>query len=380
MHILILHWGAYTHSDILQTFNKLHIHYHVFEYVFQDKNNDDFFISQFTTQLNESHYDAVFSVNYFPLVAQVCYSSNIKYLSWSYDCPLNVYNIEDTLGLETNYVFLFDRIQVKYYHNLGFTNVYHLPLAINSERLQNIIITPAEKEFYQSDISFVGKLYNSTLPALMAPFSEYTKGYLTAIANTQLKIYGHYFIDSLLTDNFLSDIQTQSGLSITKEQLAYSLATYVTHNERLILLKHLSDNYNFKLYSTDSNPLLSNIIAQGYVRYFTEMPKVFISSKINLNISVRNTQSGMPLRVLDILGCGGFLLSNYQPEVAEYFVPDTDFVYYESIEDALEKADFYLRHDNKRLEISQNGCQKCHEQFNYFRQFSFLFAISGLSL
>lgn len=378
MNILILHWGAYTHTDILQTFTELNIHFHVIEYIFKDKNADDYFTSWFSEQLKAAHYDAVFSVNYFPLIAEGCAAHNIKYLSWCYDCPLNVYHIEDTLGLDTNYVFLFDRVQVEYYRHLGFTNVYHLPLAINPKRLNSIRLTASEKEYYQSPVSFVGKLYHSTFPALIFPLDNYFKGYLTAIANTQLTVYGHYFIDDLLTDEFLANINKQLPAPVTKEQLAYSLATYVTHNERLLILKHLSDKYPFKLYSLDNHPLLNNIIQQGYVRYFTDMPKVFMSTDVNLNITVRNTQSGIPLRVLDVLGCGGFLLSNYQPEVVEYFIPDTDFVYYESIEDALAKTDFYLRNEDLRLQIANNGRQKCHEQFNYSRQFASLFRIAHL--
>ena len=108
------------------------------------------------------------------------------------------------------------------------------------------------------------------------------------------------------------------------------------------------------------------------------MPKVFRATQINLNVTVKNTQSGIPLRVLDILGSGGFLLSNYQSEVAEYFIPDTDFVYYESIEDAVEKVDFYLRNEDIRQEIAKNGCKKCQEEFNYSKQFSCLFQTAGL--
>lgn len=378
MNILIVHWGAYTHSDILWAFTKLNIHYNTVEYIFNDKNKDDTFITWFSSQLRDAHYDAVFSVNYFPLIAQVCATFNMKYLSWSYDCPLNVYNIEATLGFPTNYVFLFDRIQVSHYQQLGFDNVFHLPLAVNPERLSNITITPSEQAHYQSDIGFVGKLYNSTFPSIIAPQNDYIKGYLTAVVNTQLKIYGHYFVDNLLTDRIVTDVTTQLEYPISKEELAYSVSTYITHNERLILFSQLAAKHTFKLYSYDSNPLLTNVIQQGYVRYLTEMPKVFMSSKINLNISVKNTQSGIPLRVLDIMGCGGFLLSNYQPELAEFFIPDTDFVYYESIEDALEKADYYLANDNLRRKIALNGHLKCHEHFSYQKQLSALLHIAGL--
>jgi spore maturation protein CgeB len=58
------------------------------------------------------------------------------------------------------------------------------------------------------------------------------------------------------------------------------------------------------------------------------------------------------------MGCGGFLISNYQPEIPEYFVPDEDIVLYDSIPDLLAKIEFYLEHEDLRLKIAANGYEK----------------------
>lgn len=78
--------------------------------------------------------------------------------------------------------------------------------------------------------------------------------------------------------------------------------------------------------------MLSGCSSKGTVSYTAEMPDVFYRSKINLNLTLRSITSGIPLRA-DILGCGGFLLSNYQPELCEYFTPDVDFVYFNDMDD-----------------------------------------------
>ena len=56
------------------------------------------------------------------------------------------------------------------------------------------------------------------------------------------------------------------------------------------------------------------------------MPLIFRESKINLNITLRSITSGMPLRALDIMGAGGFLLSNYQQELAENYIDGEELV------------------------------------------------------
>jgi len=380
MKLLVVKWGAYTQPDIDETFQMNHITCKQVSYCFNDKTHDDFFTRRFTKYLSADTYDAVFSVNYFPLIAQACYVNNIKYLSWSYDNPLNVLDIEDTLGYETNYVFLFDRIQVEGFRAKGYTNVYHLPLGINPYRLQKLQLSSSDLKRYASEVSFVGKLYYSTFNELLPPLDEYHQGYLKAIAEAQSKIYGYYFIDELLTDELMdtlnkiycSSLATDS-FHINREQLSYSIATNITHKERLTILSLLSRRHQLKLYSTDTHPILKDVIFCGTANYNGEMNKIFRASKINLNINLKISQSGMPLRVLDILGSGGFLLSSYQPEVAEYFIADSEVVLYSDIQEAIDKTAFYLAHEDLRSQIAINGCQKTHEEFNYTKLFTELF-------
>ena len=103
----------------------------------------------------------------------------------------------------------------------------------------------------------------------------------------------------------------------------------------------------------------------GLVDYRSEMPLVFKQSKINLNITLRSIRSGIPLRGFDIMGAGGFLLSNYQADLLELFVPDEDFVYYTSKEELLRKIDYYLRHEEERKAIAKNGHDKIAERHTY---------------
>ena len=95
------------------------------------------------------------------------------------------------------------------------------------------------------------------------------------------------------------------------------------------------------------------------------MPEVFRRSKINLNISLRLIQSGIPLRVLDVLGCGGFLITNYQQEIAENFENGIDLVMYEDYVDLVEKVEYYLIHEEERKAIALNGYNKVRERFNF---------------
>lgn len=113
---------------------------------------------------------------------------------------------------------------------------------------------------------------------------------------------------------------------------------------------------------------MAGVKNHGPVDYYNEMLAVFGRSKINLNITLRSIKTGIPLRVMDIMGSGGFLLTNYQAELSEYFEPDVDFVYYNDYRNLQDKADYYLTHEKERKEIAANGCQKVCREHTYINR------------
>ena len=103
----------------------------------------------------------------------------------------------------------------------------------------------------------------------------------------------------------------------------------------------------------------------GTVDYITEMPHVFRNSKINLNITLRSIRSGIPLRAFDILGSGGFLLSNYQEDFSDCYIAGEDFDFYDGQDNLLAKIDYYLSHEKERIAIAQNALHKTLTEYTY---------------
>ncbi len=65
------------------------------------------------------------------------------------------------------------------------------------------------------------------------------------------------------------------------------------------------------------------------------------------------------------MGCGGFVLSNYQAEIPDLFEPGIDIITYASMEEMNELAAYYLSHDNERREIAHNGYEKVLHNYTY---------------
>ena len=82
-------------------------------------------------------------------------------------------------------------------------------------------------------------------------------------------------------------------------------------------------------------------------------------------MSLRRIQKGIPLRCMDILGCEGFLLTNYQEDMLMFFEPGVDYVYYESKSDLIDKVGYYLEHEDERKMIAQSGYKKVLQNHTY---------------
>lgn len=384
MKLLLYDMGAFTQNDIMSALDGMGIAYENVLYKLKDIQGDPYFEKRVKEILKEGSFDAVFSVNFFPVLARICNEVSIKYIAWSYDSPLREKDLEETMGLPCNYVFLFDREECRKWNRKGYPNVYHMPLAVNAERLDSVQITEEDKRNFACDVAMVGQLYESVLPDLLEFADDYSKGYIGALIETQLKLYGTYLFDEVVTDaltermNEAFDRIPNNPIHLETDALRVHMAKEVTNLERSILLEEMAVGHKLDLYSSYKGNLSENVNWKGSAGYFDEMPKVFKLSKINLNISLKCIQSGIPLRALDILASGGFLLSNYQPELAEYFVDGEDCVMYYSPEDALAKCEYYLEHEEERLAIARNGREKVKALFGYEDKLKEILITAGL--
>lgn len=368
MKVLLFDMGSFTYQDIKQELERQGHAVEGMYYHFKDRYADQFFEERIRLELKRKIYDVVISVNFFPLIAVACYEEGIPYVSWSYDSPLDE-RLSEYFGYDTNRIFLFDREEVNDYNMRGFSNVMHLPLAINSKRLEANRFARDNK--YKADISFVGKIYNSELDVLLYPADEYVKGYIEGLFQSQIRIYGCNFLEKSIPEDVINSLNEsyarlgQNSVKLTRKGLAYAVYSQITHFERSFLLDEFAEIYDTHVYTADECKLSDKVKLHGPVKYFDEMNQVFISSKLNLCPTLKSIASGIPLRALDIMGVGGTLFSNYQPELAEYFVDGEDVIMYESIEDAFEKAAFYMENDEVRERIAIRGHERTTEMFDY---------------
>ena len=377
MKILYYTWGENSKEDMLYTFRKMKLDVVEWSLRPTDYDNDLEFVRQLKKKIEEEQIDMVFSFDFIPVISRCIKEKNeqdnagLIYISWIYDCPHTTL-FSPYAMYEKNYIFVFDKAQYNKLWGLGYTNVYHMPLAVNTDRLNKQLQLPDRIGQGDIKVSFIGSLYENNFYDKVNYLPEYIRGYVSGVMESQKKLYGCNIVDALLDEGIMREVGKYVSAPLgagykagLRELFADMINAKITSDERISMLGEVADIYGLTLCTGSDKKLVPSAKHVGYVSYEDEMPKIFRDSAININITLRSIESGIPLRALDIMGAGGFLLSNYQPELAEYFEDGREVVLFGSEEDLIEKIGYYLEHDELRREIAYNGWKKVKEQFGY---------------
>lgn len=382
--ILYMDWNCYGGEDMKAALHSYGVKLSIFSFSPKTNRNDPAFEEQFGTVLRSFSPRFVFSFNYFPIISKVCNMMEVIYVSWVYDNPLvSLYSY--TLANPCNRVFLFDKQEYLFFRNNGINTVHYLPLAAAPGRLGPDARSRSISQKYQADISFIGSLYTEPKHQLynrIRNVPEYTHGYLDAIILAQKQVYGLSFIEELLDEYTLINLRKAcpcppNSDGVETESYLYSnyfLLRHVTALERTELIQAVSRKHPLQLYTNDTAYTCPGCTNHGPADYYKESSYIFYHSKINLNITLRSIKSGIPLRAFDIMGSQGFLLTNYQEDFLDCFIPGQDYVYYTDKDDLLDKTEYYLSHEKERRSIAQAGYEQVLRCHTYEHRIPALFA------
>lgn len=369
MKILWWQWASYMREGVRQGLEENHYSYEEFFYQLQDWEKDDVFMEKLDMRIASGDFDLVFSINYNPLITQVCDRRGIRYVCWVYDSPLHIRNLEP-MKKACNEIYLFDRGLADDLKKQGYA-VSYAPLAGDVKSFGEQRITEKERGRYSSQISMVGSLYPTEYAYYMTPLSDEQKGFFDGVIAAQKQVYGGYFLPQVLTEEVMRQVNrryrkaSRGTVEVQPRELEYMLACEVTRQERLIVLSLLARHFQVALYTRDAGQTLEGVDVREAVDYYGQMPKVFALSEINLNVSLKTIRTGMPLRVFDVISSGGFLLTNYQSELEEYFDPGRELAVYSDMEEMYALAQYYLGHPKEREETARRGYQRICREYTF---------------
>ena len=379
MKILFYRYNSICEPDVIAAFEKLGIT--VVEektQIFEKNISSGQVVERVSKLLRGQNFIFVFSINFFPALSEICELLQVPYICWTVDVPV-IELFSSALENKCNRVFMFDRSQYLYFRNRNPEGIFYLQLATNPERWDQVInnASTQERKKFVSDITFVGSLYNEkNAYRKIKGMGDRLKGYIDGVVEAQLQLYGANLIESTLTDEIMSELDPlvpdmhQPLCAGDKAAQKYLIAnsfigSEIAQVERARLLNMLASEYDVDLYTRSDISELKGVNVHGGVKTLTEMPLVFHESRINLNITMRPIATGLSLRVYDICGCGGFLMTNWQEELPELYEPGVEVEYFTSQDELMDKTSYYLAHEDERRDIAMKGYERTVAEHTY---------------
>lgn len=371
MNILVYHQDIFSCDNIIRTFQEQG--HHVDVPALPEINHlwDEAGEAALSGLLSSHHYDFVFSVNYLAAIARVCHLHQIRYVSWTLDTPL-ISMQTNTVYYPENRLFTFDETEYNDFRQKGVNQIYYLPLA-------GYPTEAAVTEEMRYPVSFVGNLYDrNEYDDFCALIPDYLCGFLDAVLEAQLHFDSSNIIEPMITDEIWDKIRPYVTAAPNREtdfpdaelllklQFNTRVLSYKSSQlKRICVLNALAAAHcDVHLFTTSDPTPLRGVHIHPAADYEGEAPAVYASSRINLNITSPNLKGAIPLRVWDVLSVGGFLLTDHRPQYDGLLKDGEDLVFYDGIGDLLQKASYYLTHEEERCRIAENGRRKIRETHN----------------
>ena len=385
MKILYVH-GSSKIEGIINALRRLKIEHEVYPVRILDTFTNEQEADKLAAYSRQNGITHLMSIHLIDTLAAAVQKAGINYIALIWDAPY--YKLFTTHGRMDNcWYSVFDRVEARYFADAKIPHVLYQPLAVDDDQIREWDRQAGAFREYREEICFVASLYDDNF------YDEFCSHLPQNLQD--------YFVDLFENAAFRWDGIDRIHGTVNNELVAYIRAVtpgfqmvnlfdipdsvyfengYVTRKianiERICALNLLAEKYPVTLYTTSvtAKQRLHGVKIMPPICSEQDLHNTFRSSKINLNISLKGIEGGTPQRIMDIMGAGGFVLTNYCPETADLFQEDKEIVMFRTPEELLEKADYYLKHDKEREEIAQNGHVKVMQRYTYTEKIKKLLA------
>ena len=385
MKVLYVH-GSSKIEGIINALRKLGIDHEIYPTRMVDVFVNDSEAIEVAAHCRQSGITHIMSIHLIDTLAVAAQKARISYVALIWDAPY--YKLFTDYGKMDNCWFsVFDRVDAQRFKDADISHILYQPLAVDEDQIREWDRQAEALREYKDEICFVGRLYDDNFydefcSQLPQELQDY---FVDLFENAAFRWDGIDRIHGTVNNELVAHIRAETpGFQMVNlfdiPDSVYFENGYVTRKianiERICALNLLAEKYPVTLYTTSvtAKQRLRGVKIMPPICSEQDLYKTFRSSKVNLNISLKGIEGGTPQRIMDVMGAGGFVLTNYCPETADLFQEDKEIVMFRTPEELLEKADYYLKHDKEREEIAQNGHVKVMQRYTYTEKIKKLLA------
>ena len=318
------------------------------------------------------------SINYTNGTAEFCNQFLTPFLCWEIDPSMDALPPYLSSPSPDSYIFSYRKKNIQTYLDAGFQNVFHLPLASNTQKRKPTI--PSEDSTqYTVPVAFVGTsmveeaqqyrkvfidLYNQYAISKNVD-SEYGESFLQAILDQQFNEDSRYIVPSLYQEYFsdFSTYLTAKKINIHAEKIIGQIAAAERRLRFIASLGDLSINvWGDNGWKTTEN---YGAVYRGEAGHHYELTQIYANATINIDINRIYQLDIVTMRIFDVLACGGFIIAEYSDELCELFIIGREIESYKTLEELRDKIIYYSKNHKQRTTIATKGMQTVNTRHSF---------------
>ena len=284
----------------------------------------------------------LFSINFSPELAFLCSRYQLPYLSWTVDpLPRQRFRLYPGTDVTCCRVFCHQRALVDRFRGLGFRSARFLPLAAPDRRVP--VADRSRLESEHCSVSFVGQSLIREKVSAQAALREAggdtesldeAEAWLQQLACSEADAPDFLGL-ATRPDLILPSLRAlaESG-RLEPDQMIDLLDGWLAHEVRRARVRALTA-YGLQTYGDDGWSCIAGNY-RGFARHYDQLNWVYAASKANLDLPRVYQRDIVTMRVFDVMACGGVLLSEWQEDLADWFVPGEHLMMYRSTAEMVE--------------------------------------------
>lgn len=275
--------------------------------------------------------------------------------SWFVDNPHLIIHLYNKCVSPWTTLFTWDEDNLPTLRAKGFEHVHYLPLATDPDRFRPN--AGKGRPEWKSRVSFVGNSMLYKVGARLkagkfpAPLLRSLNKVSAAFSASEDRA-----VPDFIASHFPDSYATYLNLPDNEARLAYETAvtwkaTQIYRNERVAMLLPFGplivgdSGWRVEFRHSKSQPRYLDPIA-----YYNELPIFYGLSEINFNCTSRQMKGAVNQRVFDAPAAGGFVLTDWRPQMAALFDPD-EMAFYRDKEEIPGLVSHYLANPKERKRI-----------------------------
>ena len=321
--------------------------------------------------------ERVVTINYDSEVASVCHELEIPLVAWEVD-PKTDRPPAPPAGGEDFRVFTLHPKDVGQLEDAGFSSVGYLPIGVDTDKRYPLELNEEERGRFAARVCFVGsslidraRRFKRLFLQLHASFNcsaeesfDETSERLERVLAAERANYGVYSSDQLLEEQF-GEFLEAARRNGTPDDPKKWVAEIVASQKRVAYVSALSD-FGIHVWGDDRWSEISAAVPgvhyRGLAEQGHELTCVYSSAEIHVDVNRIYQPEAIPMRVINVMACGGFLIAEHSESIQELFEVGKEIETYRTIEELETKVAHYLENPGEAREIAQRGLEAVRQR------------------